>query len=537
MGERERWGTRVGLILAMAGNAVGLGNFLRFPVQAAQNGGGAFMIPYFFCFLLLGIPLMWVEWSIGRHGGRYGHSSTPGMMERLWRHPLAKYAGVLGLFMPLVVMVYYTYIESWSLGYAMFSATGRYWGASAFEPMRAFLHSYQGYAPDMTDPAVAGAGLHYFTSVWPAYALFALTLGTNVWILSKGVSGGIEAIAKIAMPTLFLFAFVLVIRVLTLGTPDPSIPDASVAAGMGFVWNPVPEALTNPNVWLAAAGQVFFTLSLGLGSIHCYASYLRENDDVALTGLATAATNEFAEVVLGGTLAIPAAVAFFGLERTRELAQSSFDLAFAVMPALFQQIPLGQLFGTLWFGLLFFAGITSSLAMGQPLMAFLQEEFRLTRKRAALVVGALVFLFAQPVIFYNQEGFLGEFDFWAGTFGLVVFATIEIILFGWVFGIDRGWQELTRGADMQVPPFFRFVIRYVTPVMLLAILGSWLVNILPPVLHYEGVDPEFVPYVRAARLTMLGMFLGLCGAVAWAWRNRPAESEPAAAAEIPATDA
>ena len=258
MGERERWGTRVGLILAMAGNAVGLGNFLRFPVQAAQNGGGAFMIPYFFCFLLLGIPLMWVEWSIGRHGGRYGHSSTPGMMERLWRHPLAKYAGVLGLFMPLVVMVYYTYIESWSLGYAMFSATGRYWGASAFEPMRAFLHSYQGYAPDMTDPAVAGAGLHYFTSVWPAYALFALTLGTNVWILSKGVSGGIEAIAKIAMPTLFLFAFVLVIRVLTLGTPDPSIPDASVAAGMGFVWNPVPEALTNPNVWLAAAGQVDF---------------------------------------------------------------------------------------------------------------------------------------------------------------------------------------------------------------------------------------------------------------------------------------
>lgn len=522
MAERERWGTRVGLILAMAGNAVGLGNFLRFPVQAAQNGGGAFMIPYFICFLLLGIPLMWVEWSIGRHGGKYGHSSTPGMMERIWANPVAKYVGVLGLFMPLVVMVFYTYVESWSLGYSIFTATGAYWGASDFAPMQAFLHSYQGIPIDMTNPAVADAGISYFNGIGWAYALFVVTLIANIWVLSKGVSGGIEAIAKLALPTLFLFAIILVIRVLTLGTPDPALPDYSVAAGMGFVWNPVPELLTSPSVWLAAAGQVFFTLSLGLGSIHCYAAYLRENDDVALTGLATASTNEFAEVVLGGTLAIPAAVAFFGLERTQELAANAYDLAFAVMPALFQQIPAGQIFGTLWFALLFFAGITSSLAMGQPIMAFLQEEFGVARKKAAMILGAMVFVLCQPVIFFNQQGFLNEFDFWAGTFGLVVFATIEIILFGWVFGIDKGWAELNRGADLAVPVIFKTIIKFVTPAMLLVILGSWLFQILPPVLAYQGVDPDFVPYVRAARLTMVAIFLVFCGAVGYAWRNRPA---------------
>ncbi|MDP3829714.1 MAG: sodium:calcium symporter, partial [Ignavibacteriaceae bacterium] len=101
--DREQWGSRIGLILAVAGNAVGLGNFLRFPVQAAQNGGGAFMIPYFIFFLILGIPLMWIEWGIGRHGGKFGHGSAPGMFERLWKNPAAKYLGTLGLFISLVI--------------------------------------------------------------------------------------------------------------------------------------------------------------------------------------------------------------------------------------------------------------------------------------------------------------------------------------------------------------------------------------------------------------------------------------------------
>ena len=125
---REIWATRIGLVLAMAGNAVGLGNFLRFPVQAAQNGGGTFMIPYFISFLLLGIPLMWVEWGIGRYGGLHGHGSTPGMFDVMTdrKRPWAKYLGALGLVMPLVVFAYYTLVVSWMLAMSFNSLTGAY---------------------------------------------------------------------------------------------------------------------------------------------------------------------------------------------------------------------------------------------------------------------------------------------------------------------------------------------------------------------------------------------------------------------------
>jgi SNF family Na+-dependent transporter len=162
--------------------------------------------------------------------------------------------------------------------------------------------------------------------------------------------------------------------------------------------------------------------------------------------------------------------------------------------------------------------------MGQPFMAFVQEEYGLTRKRAAVLLGAIVFAMCQPVILFNQQGFLGEFDFWAGTFGLVLFATIEIVLFAWVFGMDNAWEALTAGSDMKVPIVYRYIIQYVTPIMLLVILGTWVFDTLPPVLRYEGVNPDYIPYVRAARLTMIALFAVLCGAVGYAWRNRSQES-------------
>ncbi|MGH9803940.1 MAG: sodium-dependent transporter, partial [Candidatus Acidiferrales bacterium] len=124
--EREAWGSRIGLILAAAGNAIGIGNLLRFPSQAANNGGGAFMIPYIVCLLIFGIPMMWVAWTIGRRGGRAGHGSLPGMFDQMWRSPAAKYVGVLGLALPFCFVLYYTYIEAWCLGYAWFSLTGDY---------------------------------------------------------------------------------------------------------------------------------------------------------------------------------------------------------------------------------------------------------------------------------------------------------------------------------------------------------------------------------------------------------------------------
>ncbi len=220
---RERWGTRIGLILAMAGNAVGLGNFLRFPVQAAQNGGGTFMIPYFVSFLVLGIPLMWIEWGIGRYGGRFGHGTVPGMFDVLTdrRKWWAKYAGVLGLFMPFVVFIYYTYVVSWMLGFSFFSLTGAYFGLDEVEQMRGFLASYQ----SLFDSSVHGG--------WIALLFFLVTLAFLGWVLSRGISGGIEKLALIGMPILFLFAVLLAARVLTL-PPAESTP----LAGLNFIWNP-----------------------------------------------------------------------------------------------------------------------------------------------------------------------------------------------------------------------------------------------------------------------------------------------------------
>ena len=142
-GSNEAWGSRIGLILAMAGNAVGLGNFLRFPRQAAANGGGSYMVAYFIALLLLGIPLMWIEWGIGRNGGRYRKGHLPGMFAAIWKHPAAKYFGVVGMVVPMGVMIYYTYIESWTRAFAIFSSTKDYWGNTTQEAMIRLLKQFR----------------------------------------------------------------------------------------------------------------------------------------------------------------------------------------------------------------------------------------------------------------------------------------------------------------------------------------------------------------------------------------------------------
>lgn len=515
MSERERWATRVGLILAMAGNAIGLGNFLRFPRQAALNGGGAFMIPYFSALLLLGIPLMWVEWSIGRYGGRHGHGTAPGMFARMWHHPMAKYLGALGIAIPLCFVMYYTYIEGWTFAYACFSSVKHYWGIDTFAEMSRFLGEFQGKV-DVSE------GAHFFNGIGVALFFYLTALSINVWVLWHGVAKGIERLAKVAMPLLFLFAVILVVRVIFLGTPDPAHPENSVASGFAYLWNPDFTRLSSPSVWLAAAGQIFFTLSIGNASIHVYASYLKNDDDVALTGLTTSATNEFAEVILGGSIAIPVAVAFFGLAQTQQIAQAgSFDLGFAAMPLIFQKMGvLGPLYGTMWFGLLFFAGITSSVALAQPMVSFFQDEFQWPRKRAVALTGLAMASGGLPCVFFLKHGFLDEMDFWAGTFLLVVFAVIEVIIFAWVFGMEKGWAEINRGADIRLPRLVAFVIKYITPVYLIVLLGAWFWLDALPVLRLAGKPAADAPYLWAARLMMLGWiatFMILTGVI---WRRR-----------------
>jgi SNF family Na+-dependent transporter len=508
--EREQWGSRIGLILAVAGNAVGLGNFLRFPVQAAQNGGGAFMIPYFLFFIILGIPLMWIEWGIGRHGGKFRHGSAPGMFDVLWKNKAAKYFGALGLFISLTIMIYYTYIESWTLAYSLFSIFKVYFGSHDFDSMRSFLYSYQG--------RIDGG---FFSGIWPAYSLMLITFLINFWILYKGISKGIEKLAKIAMPLLFIFAAILAIRVITLGTPDPSIPENSVWNGLGFIWNPDLSSLSDPKIWLAAAGQIFFTLSLGMGTIHAYASYLKPKDDIVLSGLTTAATNEFAEVILGGTIAIPVAVAFFGVATTTQIAAGgAFDLGFVSMPLIFEKIPFGPFFGFIWFLLLFFAGITSSVAMGQPIIAFLEDEFKISRKRAILGLAFVIFIAVQFIVFFLKYGFLDEFDYWGGTFGLAAFALLETILFMWVFGADKAWKEINEGADIKIPFIFYYIMKYVTPLSLMILLTWWFINDAVPILALKNMPAENIPYIWGARALMFILAIGFLFLVKAAWKKR-----------------
>lgn len=505
--EREQWGSRIGLILAVAGNAVGLGNFLRFPVQAAQNGGGAFMIPYFIFFLILGIPLMWIEWGIGRHGGKFGHGSAPGMFDVIWKNRAAKYFGSLGLFISLVIMIYYTYIESWTLAFSFFSITQSYFDLHTFEAMRSFLYSFQGKETSA-----------HFSSILPAYIFLIITFILNFWIIYRGISKGIEKLAKIAMPLLFLFAIVLAIRVLTLGTPDANNPDNNVLNGLAFIWNPDLSQLGNASVWLAAAGQIFFTLSVGMGTIQAYASYLKPKDDIVISGLSTSATNEFAEVVLGGSIAIPAAVAFFGVAMTMQIAQGgAFDLGFVTMPLIFEQIPFGAFFGFIWFLLLFFAGITSSVAMGQPIIAFLEDEFKLSRQKATAILAVVVLISVQFVVFFLKFGFLDEMDYWAGTFGLAVFALVETILFMWVFGADKAWKEMNEGGDIRIPRIFYYLMKYITPAVLFVIMIWWFVNDALPILLLKNASPENVPYIWGARILMIVLMLGIFFLIKLAW--------------------
>lgn len=461
MSNKESWGSRVGLILAMAGNAVGLGNFLRFPVQAIQNGGGAFIIPYLVCFLLMGIPLLYVEWAMGRFGGKSGNHSTPFILSSMDKRKLWKYIGVFGIFTNVAVAAYYCYLESWTLSYVYHSVAGSFQDLNQTQ-VAGFFKNYV----NLSD----GTGVSFEAVIFWLICLFI-----NTWILSKGLSGGVEKTAKIGMPLLIGFGILLAIKGITLkaGT-DKALFDGTV--GLNYLWTPDFDSIWNFKVWLAAAGQIFFTLSLGMGSIHCYASYIKANDDIALNSQSAGWMNEFVEVVLGSSILIPIAVGYLGIDTVVEMTKTGgLGLGFKTLPYLFQQWGpvLAAIAGVMWFGLLFFAGITSSLAMGTPWIGFLQDEFNWKRKSAAWSFGAVVLVLGLPTVLFFNQGVFDEYDYWAGTVSLVIFAFIEIILFSWIFGIDRGWKEIIQSADIRVPVFYKFVIKFITPIFLgLVFFGS-----------------------------------------------------------------
>ena len=509
---RERWGSRIGVILAVAGSAVGLGNFLRFPVQAAQNGGGAFLIPYFVSLVLLGIPLMLIEWTLGRYGGLHGYGTAPSIFAVATRNHFLKYFGVIGIIGPTIIFVWYTYIESWLLGFAFHALFGRLMEAAQNSAdMKAYLQAYQGLASNS-----------WFSGIGQAYLFFLITFLLNFWVVFYGVKGGIEKFSKIAMPALFILGLIIMIRVITLGAPIPGHPEWNVTNGFGYLWNPDFSRLSDVKVWMAAAGQIFFTLSTGIGMILTYASYLDREDDVALSSMTSVSINEFVEVIIGGSIVIPAAFMFMGQAGLVDIAKGgAFDLGFVTMPQIFTKMGFGWFFAFVWFVMLFLAGATSSVSMLQPAIAFIDDEFRTGRKKAVLLLALFCFIACNGVIIGLAHGVLDDLDFWSGTFSLVVLATIESIIFGWVFGIDRAWKEIHHGADIQLPWIFRIIIKYVTPTFLLALLGAWTYQLALPTLKMTGVPPENRVWVLGTRLIIMFMVFSVILLIYWAWRGRP----------------
>ncbi len=448
---KEHWGTRLGVILAVAGSAVGLGNFLRFPGQAAQNGGGAFMLPYFVSLLLLGIPLCWAEWTMGRYGGSRGFNSAPGIYNIIWRRPITRYFGAFALLIPLVIYMYYVLIEAWCLGYAWDYLTGELMlGADAAK----YNEHFQEFVGAKQDGFIIEGGNNELVG------LLVFTFVLNFVFIYRGVKKGIESFCKIAMPIMVVCALCVLVRVLTLDVSD-------VIAGLGAMWNPNPDYLKKPETWLAASGQIFFSLSVGFGIIINYSSYVKRDDDIALSGLTASSMNEFFEVCLGGLITLPAAFIFLGAAATQ---QGTFGLGFNALPNVFAVMPGGRFFGFLWFLMLFLAAITSSVSMLQPVIAFLEEGLGLRRHASVTMLGLIAALGTGFVLYFSKDmAALDTFDFWIGTMFIFILAMIQSILYGWVFGIERGEQELHHGAHIRVPRFVQWILKYVTPVYLLAI--------------------------------------------------------------------
>ncbi len=467
------------------------------------------MIPYFCALILLGIPIGWAEWTMGRYGGQRGFHSAPGILGVMGGRGL-RYLGAIGVLIPLAVSFYYVFIEAWCLVYFWAFLTGSFDVTTAGADFASqSAHSAAFYA-SVTGVARDGALFDLSTSSTLPFWIGAFAL--NLWLVYRGLSKGIEAFCSWAMPAMAVCALIVLVRVLTLGTPDPVRPDQNVLNGLGYMWNPSFAALGNFQTWLAAAGQVFFTLSVGFGVIINYASYMRRRDDVVLSALTASATNEVFEVGFGGLITLTASYIFLGLSGTiAAVATGSFGLGFTTLPVVFAQMgPAGQFIGAVWFFMLFLAAITSSLSMYQPTLAFLQEALGLERRPATGLLATVALIGSGFVLWFTRDGvFWNTLDFWVGTFLLFVMAGIQIVCFSWVFGLDRGWASAHEGARMRIPRVFRFVMKYVAPAYLAIVFVGFCVQNLPDSLRAIGQTPS----AQLALLLIVTVAVGLLAVV------------------------
>lgn len=437
--ERGNFGSKLGVILASAGSAVGLGNIWRFPYETGNHGGAAFILIYLGCILLLGLPIMIAEFLIGRHSqantARAYQILAPGTQ---WR-----WVGRMGVLAGFLILGYYSVVPGWTLEYIFEAVSNSFAGKTPAE----FISSFQSFSSNPWRPAL-----------W----LTLFLLATH-FIIVKGVEKGIEKSSKIMMPTLFIIILILVGCSVTLP-----------GAGKGIEFLLKPDfSKVDGNVFLGAMGQAFFSLSLGMGCLCTYASYFSKNTNLTRTAFSVGIIDTFV-AVLAGFIIFPAAFSV-GIQ-----PDAGPSLIFITLPNVFQQafsgIPiLAYIFSVMFYVLLALAALTSTISLHEVVTAYLHEEFNFTRGKAARLVTTGCILLG--ILCSLSLGVTKEFTiFGLGMFDLFDFVTAKLMLplggllisifTGWYLDKKLVWSEITNNGTLKVPTYklIIFILKYVAPI-------------------------------------------------------------------------
>ncbi|NLD18950.1 MAG: sodium-dependent transporter [Clostridiales bacterium] len=436
---REQWNTKLGFILAAIGSAVGLGNLWRFPYIAATNGGGAFIFPYLFAILTAGIPILILEYTLGK---TY-RSGAPGTFARINRK--FEWLGWAQVLTSFIITVYYFAIVVWVLSYIAFSF-GNKWG----EDTGGFFYGFLGITDSMT--SVGGIQTNMLV---PFFAVWAIV----GFVMYRGINKGIDIACKICLPILLLCTVIIVIRGITL----PGAID-----GLAYMFTPDWSAIAKPDVWVAAYGQVFFSLSIAFAIMISYSSYLPKKEDVVNTAFLTACTNHGFEIFAGiGIFSIIGYMAYAQGVGVEDVAAAGIGLAFVVFPTAISTLPaLNTLFGILFFVSLFTAGITSLISIIQAVITGIQDKWEMSHTKATTVV--LVPAFVISFLFITGAGlyFLDLADYIANNIGIVMCGVIEVILIGWFFKPEKLRKAANEYSNFSVGQWWTWCLKVVTVIVL-----------------------------------------------------------------------
>ncbi len=428
MARRGKWGSKIGFILAASGSAVGLGNLWRFPYTAGENGGGVFVFFYLLSILLIALPVLLAEISLGRFTGK----NPVGAFNAVKPGGPWKLVGYLGVLTGFMILSYYAVVAGWAVGYFVKAITGKFSGID-FDSSKEMFSNFSADAPLQL-------------------LLLAFFIFLTVYIVSRGVSGGIEKFSKILMPVLFGILLLLLLRSLTL---------KGASAGLVYYLKPDFSKL-KLGIILAAMGQAFFSMSLGMGTMITYGSYVDKKENLPSSVGWVAFFDTFI-AILAGFIIFPA-IFSQGIS-----PDQGSGVMFNVLPVLFSKMPLGYLFGPLFFLLLSIAALTSTISVLEVPVAYFIDERKWNRKKAAYVIGFITLLVGVPSAL--SEKFFGLWDFIWGNLSLSIGALFIAIFVGWMWKTGNALEEISRGAGkFRLALFWKILIKFITPLLILAIL-------------------------------------------------------------------